>query len=103
MKKTVQGKLGPGRLGPCKLGPALFGAQFAIVWQIGPLGSKLGPGKLDPGKLGPGIMGPSRLGPLAANWSPVLYIFSLDIFCQQLGEYMSVGFVYWYWIYSANN
>ena len=29
-----------------------------------------------------------------ANWAPVLYSFVLDIFCQQLGKYMSVEFLY---------
>ena len=57
---SVLGKLGPG-----KLGPALFGAQFAIFWQIGP--RQIGPLG---GKLGPGKSGPGRLGPLAANWAP---------------------------------
>ena len=27
----------------------------------------------------------------------------LDICCQQFGEYMSVEYICWYWIYHANN
>ena len=33
----------------------------------------------------------------------VKYIFVLDIYCQQFWGYMSVGYMYWYWIYAANN
>ena len=58
-------------------------------------------GKLGPGRLGPANWALANWAPV--NWAPVFYIFVLDIFCQQLGEYMSVEFVYWYWIYSANN
>ena len=32
----------------------------------------------------------------------VIYIFVLDIYCQLFGRYMSVGYMYWYWIYTAN-
>ena len=30
-------------------------------------------------------------------------IFILDICCQQFGEYVSVEYICWYWIYHANN
>ena len=29
-------------------------------------------------------------------------LFVLDICCQQFGEYVSVEYIYWYWIYHAN-
>ena len=118
--KLGPGILGPGRLGPApiwrQIGPRTFWgpichflanrapADWAPWRQIGP--RQIGPRQIGPlvGRLGPGKMGPGRLGPLAANWAPanrapanwapVLYSFVLDIFCQQLGKYMSVEFLY---------
>ena len=118
--KLGPGRLGPGKLGPApiwrQIGPRTFWgpichflanrapADWAPWRQIGP--RQIGPRQIGPlgGRLGPGKLGPGRLGPLAANWAPanrapanwapVLYSFVLDIFCQQLGKYMSVEFLY---------
>ena len=31
-----------------------------------------------------------------------IYMLILEICCQQFGEYVSVEYIYWYWIYHAN-
>ena len=81
------GKSGPGRLGPLAAdwAPANWApADWAPCRQIGPLGGKLGPLAAN--------WAPANRAP--ANWATVLYSFVLDIFCQQLGKYMSVEFLY---------
>ena len=96
----VLGRLSPADWAPCrfagKLGPALFRAQFAVFRQIRPR------------QIGPQQIGPRQIGPLAnwapADWAPVFHIFVLDIYCQQFWNIcLLVEFIYWYWIYSANN
>ena len=104
-EKTVQGKLGPGTLGPSpiwrQIGPRTFWGPIChflanrapadwAPWrqigprQIGPLVCRFGPWAAN--------WAPANRAP--ANWAPVLYSFVLDIFCQQLGKYMSVEFLY---------
>ena len=88
-KDFYTGKLGPGKSGS----------------------SKLCPGKSGPGKSGPGKLGPGKLGPWII-WMRqiVLYIHigesmsvGIGYILPTIGEYMFVEFMYWYWIYSANN
>ena len=43
------------------------------------------------------------LGAVLGNINLLKYIFVLNICCQQFGEYMSVEYICWYWIYHANN
>ena len=97
---------GSRQIGPRQIGPRTFWGpicHFLANWapwrqigprQIGPLGGRLGPGKLGPGRLGPLAANWAPANRAPANWAPVLYSFVLDIFCQQLGKYMSVEFLY---------
>ena len=43
------------------------------------------------------------LGAVLGNINLLKYIFVLNICCQQFGEYMSVEYICWYWIYHANS
>ena len=75
----VLGKLGLGRLGPERFLAANRAPEFFCC------------GKLGPGKSGPGWLGPC-----------IIYI-GIGYVLPTIGGYMSVEFIYWYWIYSANN
>ena len=55
--KTGSRQIGPLANLPANWGPALFGAQFAVFWQIGPR-------KIEPRQIGP----LENVG--AANWVP---------------------------------
>ena len=42
------------------------------------------------------------LDAVLGNINLLKYIFVLNICCQQFGEYLSVEYICWYWIYHAN-
>ena len=88
------------QIGPRQMGP----------WHIGPLGGKLGPRNFVDGKLGPGKLGPLIIWMQHIVFVQYKYIFigeSMSVgfgyILPNIGEYMLVELIYWYWIYSANN
>ena len=77
---------------------------------------QIGPRKICWWQIGPRQIGPRQIGPLdnldAANCIYPIQIYmyigvrmsvGIGYILPTIGEYMFVEFIYWYWIYSANN
>ena len=102
-------------MGSRQIGPPADWAPIDFLrqigpWQIGPLGSKLGPGNLVDGKSGPGKLGPwiiwiRQIVVIEYKYIHIGESMSVGIgyILPTIGEYTFVDFIYWYWIYSANN